>query len=138
MSDVTDRPMLPADPDSSPYWEAIDRGELRVQRCTSCATWRWPARAMCNRCFGFDHDWPAVSGKGTVASWVRTHRAFLPQFADDLPYVTVTVRLAEQPDLLLVGQLADSHVEPEIGMLVRAVFHGVSEGRGLVFWEPEA
>ena len=37
----------------------------------------------------------------TIASWIVTHHAFLPGF--EAPYVVLTVRLAEQDDLLLPG-----------------------------------
>ena len=133
---VTERPMLPVDVDSAPYWEAIDAGELRIQQCADCGVYRWPARAMCNRCFGFEHRWPRVGGAGEVVSWIRTHRAFLPHFADDLPYATVAIRLAEQDDLILVGQLA-GEADPVIGARVRAVIRGAGGGRKLVFWEGE-
>ena len=133
---VIERPMLPVDVDSAPYWEAIDAGALHIQQCSDCGALRWPARAMCNRCFGFAYHWPRVSGSGEVVSWIRTHRAFLPHFAGDLPYATAAIRLVEQDDLILVGQLAGG-AEPIIGAKVHAVIRDAGGGRHLVFWEEE-
>lgn len=129
-----DKPVPIPDRDSAPFWEGMRAGEVRLQRCTACGTWRWPARAICNRCHGFDAEWVAVGGTGTVISWIRTHQAFLPAFQDDLPYVTVTVQLDEQADLQMIGGLADRDIEPEIGMRVRAAF--TDGDQPLVFWRP--
>jgi uncharacterized OB-fold protein len=93
-----------SDRDARPWWEALDRGELVLQRCDECDAWRWPPRAICNRCGSFDARWEQVSRRGTVASWIVNHHAFDP--AKPSPYVVVMVRLAEQDDLLLPGAYA--------------------------------
>ena len=130
---MTGKPLPQRDRDSAPYWEGIAAGELRLQRCTDCGAWRWPARAMCNRCRSFAADWVKASGLGTVISWVRTHQLFIRSFADDVPYVTVEVRLDEQDDIRLIGRLAEPGIEPEIGMRVRAEF---TSDPALVVWRP--
>ena len=37
---------------------------------------------------------------------------FMRAFADDLPYVVVTVQLDEQEDVQMIGRLADPALEP--------------------------
>lgn len=98
---MTAQPAPTVDRDSRPWWEALARHEFVLQRCDSCATWRWPARAICYRCGSFDWSWQQPSGRATVASWIVTRHAFLPGF--DAPYVVLTARLTEQPDLLIPG-----------------------------------
>lgn len=117
-----ERPAPQADRDSAPWWDALARHEFVLQRCTSCRTWRWPARAICNRCHSFDWTWDAASGQGTVASWIVTHHAFLPGFTG--PYAVLTVRLAEQEDLLLPGAYGGPADDPrlQIGAGVRVGF----------------
>jgi uncharacterized protein len=137
MTDPYTKPLPTLDPDSAPYWEGIHHAELRLQRCHHCGTYRWPARVMCNRCFSFEADWSTVSGKGTLASWVQTCRAFLPVFEDDVPYINVTVRLAEQDDILIIGIMSDGTIVPYMNMPVRAVFKRVSDAASLLFWAPE-
>ena len=62
---------------------------------------KWPARAICSCCGSFDWTWQAPSGQATVASWIVTRHAFLPGF--EAPYVVLTARLSDQPDLLIPG-----------------------------------
>jgi uncharacterized protein len=132
------RPAPSVDRDSSPWWEAIARHEFVLQRCTSCETWRWPTRAICNRCASFDWQWEAASGRGTIASWVVTHHAFLPGF--EAPYAVVTVRLDEQDDILMIGSLDDGPGDPRlaIGAPVSVQFldlEGADPARSLPTWK---
>jgi uncharacterized protein len=112
-----ERPLPQADRDSVEWWEALARHEFVLQRCTTCRTWRWPARALCNRCHSFEWAWQAASGDGTIASWIVTQHAFLPGFT--APYAVLTVRLAEQDDLLLPGSYAGSSDDPRLGVGAR-------------------
>jgi hypothetical protein len=130
---MTDKPLPQPDRDSAPYWEGIAAGELRLQRCTDCGAWRWPARTICNRCRSFAAEWVKASGLGTVVSWIRTHQIFIRSFADDAPYVTIEVQLDEQDDIRLIGRLAEPGTEPEIGMRVRAEF---TRDPALAVWRP--
>jgi uncharacterized OB-fold protein len=127
--------MLPPDRDSLPFWERVDAGELRIQRCR-CGTLRWPARAICNRCRSFDADWVALAGTGTVISWTRTHQVFAAAFKDEVPYVTLLVRLDEQDDLQMIGAFTEPGIDPTEGMRVKAVIRPVTADRSLVFWQP--
>jgi hypothetical protein len=125
------------DRDSLEWWEGLARHEFLLQRCTSCRIWRWPARAICNRCHSFEWAWEAASGEGAVASWVVTHHAFLPGFT--APYAVLTVRLAEQEDLLLPGSYAGAADDPRlsVGVEVRVGFDdltGTDPARSLLCW----
>jgi uncharacterized OB-fold protein len=132
------KPLPMPDKDSAPYWEGLAAGELRVQRCSGCGTLRWPARAICNRCYSFDADWVAMSGRGTIKSWIRTHQRFHPAFAEDLPYVTLLVAIEEQADIQIIGALADPVADPATGASVRAVFKDPQESAPILFWELDA
>src|SRR5437870_106855 len=98
------RPLPYPDRDSRPWWEALARHELILQRCDECAAWRWPARAICGRCGSLAWRWVPASGRGVVASWIVNHHAFNSAFPS--PYVVLLVRLEEQDDLLLPGAYA--------------------------------
>ena len=114
------RPAPVMDRDSRPWWEALSAHRLLLQRCGGCAAWRWPARAMCGRCGSFVWTWEEASGRGTLASWIVNHHRFSTDIAS--PYTVVTVRLAEQDDLLLPGGFDPSGGEPQVGAAVRAWF----------------
>ena len=55
--------------------------------------------------------WSATSGRATLFSWAVVWRAFLPAFADIVPFVTALVALAEDPRVRLVTMIID--VSPE-------------------------
>ncbi|HEY8217995.1 MAG TPA: zinc ribbon domain-containing protein [Acidimicrobiia bacterium] len=92
------------DRDSRPWWDALARGELLLQRCDECDAWRWPPRAACNRCGSFSTRWERVSGRGRVASWIVNRHTF--GGAVPSPSVVLMVRLDEQDDLVLPGTSA--------------------------------
>jgi uncharacterized OB-fold protein len=128
------KPRPQADRDSAPYWAAAREGRLSLQRCAACGTFRWPARAMCNRCYAFDSAWTDMSGRGTVISWVVNHQVFSAAFKDETPYVVVNVRLEEQDDLRLVGRFLGEG-EPWPGQELEAVFTPAGE-ETLINWRP--
>ena len=112
--------MIPGiDRDSRPWWEALARGEHVHQRCSTCARWRWPARAMCGECGSFDWSWEPVSGEGVVVSHIKTHHSFLPGI--EAPYSTVFVALAEQDDVVMPGFWCGD-ADPEVGQAVTHQF----------------
>ncbi len=135
MSEPVAKPLPRPDRDSEPFWKGLREGELRVQRCRGCGALRWPARAVCNRCRSLASDWIALSGRGRIVSWVRTHQAFSPAWRDEVPYDVVLVALEEQEDLQLVGRLENARPEP--GLAVRARFVRVDAAVTLLHWVPE-
>jgi uncharacterized OB-fold protein len=74
------------------------KGELRLQRCAQCRTWRHPPRYRCAACGSAEVTWDLASGRGTVFSWTITHRAVDPAF--EPPYAVVVVELEEGPRLV--------------------------------------
>ena len=128
------RPLPHPDRDSRPWWELLARHELRLQRCATCAAWRWPPRAICNRCASFEFTWAPLSGRGTVASWIVNHHAFSAEFPS--PYAVVLVQLAEQDDCKLIGSFAGAIDSLRPGLEVRAAFEDVAAGVTLLTWEP--
>lgn len=135
MSDAVAKPLPIPDRDSEPFWRGLREGALRVQRCRGCGALRWPPRAVCNRCHGFACEWIALSGRGRIVSWVRTHQVFAPAWRDEVPYDVVLVALDEQEDLQLVGRLEGA--TPEAGLAVRARFARVDDAVTLLHWEPD-
>jgi uncharacterized protein len=123
------------DRDSAPWWAAVREHRLTVQRCAGCSWLRFPPRALCRRCRSRDSAWVDVSGRGNLVSWVVTHHAFLPTF--EVPYTVGLVRLAEQDDLLMYGDVQG--VEPgtlAAGRPVQASFRDVDADLTLVHWRP--
>ena len=83
------------------FWEALRDNELALPRCTRCGTWREPGRILCTECHSFDTSWERVDARGTVYTWIRSHRSFVSELDVPAPYVTVLVELASVPVRLL-------------------------------------
>lgn len=131
------------DEETGPFWSGCARGELVVQRCDSCGRLRFPPRPACPWCQSFDFSWPALSGRGTVWSFVVPHPPLLPAYAELAPYNVIVVALDEDPTIRLVGNLVASadapinSVDPssiEIGMSVSVVFQRVADDVVLPRW----
>ena len=99
-----------------PFWEAAAAGELRLQRCTACGHMRYPISTSCPVCLSPDTEWTVTSGRGTVLSYTRFHRAYHPAWEERVPYVVLLVQLAEGPRLFstLVGDDAELKVDDPI------------------------
>lgn len=128
--------LLPAvTPDNKPFWDALAQGRLQLQVCNDCARARHPIAPVCPYCRGTAWAWREMSGTGTVFSYVRFHRSYLPEFEDLMPYVVATVQLAEGPRMF--GRLAGREVAPRIGQPVRLVIEEWPNGRCVPAFELE-
>ncbi len=108
------------------FWDHARAGKLSVQMCRACGDKHFPGSPVCPNCLSEDQSWEAVSGKGTLLSWVRFHRAYWDGFRAELPYLVCLVGLDEGPMLMsnLVG------TEPEdiaIGMKLEVIFETIDE-----------
>lgn len=134
MSDTYQKPVPRIDDSNRPHWEGAKAGELRVQRCTSCGTLRYPPARWCSSCRNEGSEWITVSGRGTIWSWCVFHRAYFKGFEEDLPYAVVLVELEE--GLFLYSNLVDVPKDRiRIGMPVRAVFEEATPDLTLVKFE---
>lgn len=103
--------------DAQGYWDGLQAGQLRVQRCASCARLRHYPRPLCPACHSFAVEWVALAGQGTVHSWTRPHQSALPGFADSVPFTLVTVDMAE--GVRVLGRLVGGDDAPlQIGAAV--------------------
>src|SRR5262249_3092224 len=71
------------------------RRELRFQRCSDCAAWRFPPGPMCPRCLSLRAEWARASGRGRLVSWVVVHPPVLPAWKERVPYPVVLVECEE-------------------------------------------
>jgi uncharacterized OB-fold protein len=135
------------DEDSAPFWEGCLAGELRMQSCAACGRLRFPPRPMCPWCRSFDATWTAMSGRGTVWSFVVPHPPLLAAYGDQAPYNVIVVALDEDPSLRLVGNLvvdADGRLDEldphsiVIGEPVEVVFDRVADDVALPRWRRPA
>jgi len=119
--------------DNAYFWEGVDAGELRIQRCTKCQRRRHPSTPCCPNCNSFDWDWVVASGHGTVYSFVVFHHPVLPAF--EAPYTVAVVELEEGQRIVsqVVGIPPD---EVSIGLDVEAHFVAVDSELTLPLFRP--
>jgi uncharacterized OB-fold protein len=77
------------------FWNGCAAGELRYQRCSTCAALQSYPRAFCLHCGAADLKWRAARGTGTVYALTRVERAPSDEFRALAPYVIALVDLDE-------------------------------------------
>ncbi|WP_037681752.1 bifunctional MaoC family dehydratase N-terminal/OB-fold nucleic acid binding domain-containing protein, partial [Streptomyces cellulosae] len=87
------RPRPVVNRDNAGFWDGVRRHRLLIQRCTACASLRFPWLPGCNACGCPDWETIETSGEGTVFSYVVLHHPPFPAF--DPPYAVALIELAE-------------------------------------------
>jgi uncharacterized OB-fold protein len=120
------------DTDSREYWEGLARGELRIQRCDSCARHVFYPRAICPHCFSSELSWVTATGKGTIYSYTVAHQGY-GAFAQDVPFVVAIVELEE--DVRMMTRIVGSPREQvAIGARVEISFEKIDEDLTLPYF----
>lgn len=116
------------DPDSQPYWDAIDADRLVLRKCRDCGNFHHYPRPICPFCFSSDTVWEPAAGSGVVYSFSVMRRTATP-------YVIAYVSLPE--GVCMMTNIVDcdpDHVR--IGMPVRVVFRKTESGRKSPMFAP--
>jgi uncharacterized OB-fold protein len=115
------------------FWEGLEQGELRIQRCASCRKLYHPPVVRCPACGGFDLDYQVSGGKATLYSFVEPCHPKLPLF--DYPYVVGLVELEE--GTRLITNVVDVDPEQvEIGMSLELVIRRPDPDLALPMFRP--
>lgn len=120
--------------DNAPFWEALDRGEFIGQYCLETRRFQLPGGPACAISGSTALEWRALSGLGTVFSWVRYHKSYLPEFTDVLPYLVGTIELDEGPRMF--ARLVDCDRDPRFGEDVCLVIERWPSGRSIPSFRP--
>jgi uncharacterized OB-fold protein len=116
-------PHLLPSPDDAPWWEALARRELVIQRCAACGTWRHPPAPVCASCHATAVRWERVSGRGRVFTWTVIHHAVHPALAACVPYNVVVVELPDAAGVRLISNVVDvAPDELRVGLAIEVVF----------------
>ena len=118
------RPLPQITAGSQPYWESVARHAMRLQRCSSCATFRFYPTRVCPACFSTESDWAPVSGRATLHSFSVVYRPVNESFAPEIPYIVALATLEEGPTMMmnLRGVAAG---EAAVGMPLRIGYRDV-------------
>ena len=118
------RPHINAD--NQAYYDGLVAGTLLLPQCTACGRTGVPIGPACAWCGSADRSWRRCSGRATIHSWVRYHRAFLPEFEGLIPYVVIAAHLEEGP--VLFGRWLSGSVPPRMDAPVRAAAERWADG----------
>jgi len=119
--------------DSAFFWEGVEDGELRIQRCGACKELRHPPGPMCPRCHSLDWDAVRSSGNGEVYSFVIHHHP--PVHGFETPFAIAVIELEE--GTRIVGNIPGVPLDKvEVGMPVEIVFDRIDNEWTLPQWRP--
>ena len=127
------RLQAPRGHDNAWWWEAVDRGELLIQRCRDCGALRHPPRPMCGECQSLAWDSVRAEGRGSVYSYTVLHHPKFPGF--EYPFAVGLIELEE--GVRVVSNVVGCPPEAvRIGMPVRLSVEEVEEGMKLPLFRP--
>lgn len=113
------RPRKVVNKDNQAYWDGVDAGKLLFQKCTDCATPRFPFAPGCNNCASLEWETVESTGKGVVYSHVTMHYPKFPAF--DMPYAVGLIEL-EEGVRMLGNVIGVPHQDVRIGLPVELEF----------------
>ncbi|HUY17897.1 MAG TPA: Zn-ribbon domain-containing OB-fold protein [Candidatus Binataceae bacterium] len=129
------KPLPHLDEENRPWWEALKRHELYLQRCRDCGALRYYPRALCPECLSSRTEWIRSKGSGKVYTFTITYQNAAAGFRDALPYVLAYVELDE--GLKMLTNIVDCRPEQvRIGMPVAVVFDDVTPEVTLAKFRP--
>jgi uncharacterized OB-fold protein len=124
--DVGVRPQPAIGRDNAFFWEGVEAGELRIQKCNACEHVAHPPQPLCASCGSSDQGWVVSSGRGVVYSHVTHHYPPLPGV--ERPHTVLLVELEEQVRLISEWAADVDVSEVEIGTPVQVAFTAVPGG----------
>jgi uncharacterized OB-fold protein len=129
------KPLPHVDEENRPWWEALKRHELYVQKCRDCGATRYYPRAQCSACLSSRTEWLRCGGRGKVYTFTATFQNQAPGFRESLPYIMAYVELDE--GLKMLTNLVDCRPEDvKIGMPVEVVYEDVTPEVTLAKFRP--
>lgn len=124
----TSRPPMPLlEGLTAEFYAFCRRGELALQRCLGCANWRHVPRNMCGHCGSASWQWERSSGRGTIYSITKVHRALDPVLQERAPFFCAVVEMVEGVRIVAEVLAHSAGVTPQIGAPVTVQFVDIAE-----------
>jgi uncharacterized protein len=129
------KPLPHLDEENRPWWEAMKRHELYIQKCRDCGDTRYYPRALCTSCLSPRTEWIRAKGQGKVYTFTTTYQNQAAGFRESLPYIMAYVELDE--GLKMLTNLVECRPEEvKIGMPVEVVYEDVTPEVTLAKFRP--
>ena len=129
------KPLPVIDEETRPWWEALQRHELYVQKCRDCGDLRYHPRAQCTSCLSPRTEWVRCSGRGKVYTFTATYQNPGAGFRESLPYIMAWVELDEGVKML-TNVVECRPEDAKIGMPVEVVYEDVTPQVTLAKFRP--
>ncbi len=123
-------------PEDREFWAGAARGELRIQRCTTCGRHQHYARFLCSHCGAETLVWVTAGGGGTVYSFTVVRQNGVPPFNERVPFVVATVDLDEDGARVIAAMPTLAPEDARVGMRVQAAFRAAGDEVGFVDFAP--
>jgi len=109
--------------ESEPYWEGLQKNELRYQFCRGCSQAVFHPRELCPYCMSSQLEWRVSSGKAKIYTYSIVYRSLFPDWK--APYILAIVRLDE--DFYMFTQIVDCSPEQvQVEMPIEVMFDQVT------------
>jgi uncharacterized protein len=131
----TERPRPHRTPTTAPFWDGLDAGEVRLQRCGRCAAWVHYPRARCPECLADSLAWHTVSGRGQVHTFTVARQPTHPSFRDEIPQLLAVVELDEGVRVTTTLRGIDP-ADVRVGLPVVPLFERGDDGITLLHYQP--
>ena len=129
------KPVPPVNDEAGPYWAALKRHELHIQRCSGCGQYYFYPRDYCPYCLSSEVAWTKVSGRGQLYSFTVMNRPISAAFAADVPYNVAIVELDEGPRMMT--SIVDCNNDDlAIGMPLEVVYDDITDAVTLPRFKP--
>ena len=123
---MTERAFPEPDGETTPFWDGIEAGKLRIQRCLECRRHVFYPRSICPNCMG-SLEWVDAAGTGTVHSFTVVHRAPAEEYRSEVPYTVALIDLDE--GVRMMSRLVDCDPsQVRIGAAVEVQFRELGGG----------
>jgi uncharacterized OB-fold protein len=99
VTQVADKPAPKPTPESKPFWDGANSGQLRIQKCVTTGKHFFPPRRYSPFTVGGETEWVDASGRATLYSYVINQRP-APGWENDGPYAIAVVELEEGPRMM--------------------------------------
>jgi uncharacterized OB-fold protein len=130
-------PMPEPDETTQFFWDAVQNGELHIQRCMECGKFVHEQDIECAFCLSNKLGHEKVSGDASLYSYAVAVHSFHGGITHRLPYVVAIVELVEQEQLRMVSNVVDCAEEDlRVGMPLQVVFEEVAPGFQLPMFRP--
>lgn len=130
---VVNQPMPRKSLEAAPYWDGLQKKELRYQFCQACSKAVFHPRQLCPYCLSSELEWRVSKGKAKIYSYSVIYRPLFPEWKS--PYILGIVQLEE--DFYMFTEIVECSAEQvKIDMAVQVVFHPISSDTVLPKFRP--